>query len=92
MNFRGQTNVKYFIQTQLLQFCRDTIKVSSFPLLKITTKSTYFPLQRRRYQYCGLNFKQIKYKRSQNLTSKHRAVKNLQIAKTFSKNVNKEAT
>ena len=78
-NFHGQTNVKYFMQTQVLWFCKDTAKVSSLPLLKITTKSIHFPLRRRRYQYCGLNFKQIKYKRSQNLTSKHRAVKNLQI-------------
>ena len=38
INFRGPTNVKYFMQTQLSQFA----KVSSFPLIKITTKSTHF--------------------------------------------------
>ena len=42
INFRCQTNVKCFIQTQLLSFCKDTAKVSSLPLLKITTKSTHF--------------------------------------------------
>ena len=41
INFRGQTNVRYFIQTQLLRFCKDTTKVSSLPLSKITTKSNY---------------------------------------------------
>ena len=78
------------MQTQLLQFCKDTVKVSSLPLLKITTKSTHYspPLRRRKCQYCGLKI----YKRSQNLISKHQLVKNLQIAKTFLKNVNKEAT
>ena len=52
-------------------------------MLKITTKSTHFSLQRRRYQYCGLNSKQIKYKRSQNLSFNHRAIKSLQIARIF---------
>ena len=42
INFRGRTNVKYFMQAQVLRFYRDTAKVSSFPLLKITTKSTHF--------------------------------------------------
>ena len=42
INFRGRTNVKYFMQTQLLRFRKDTAKVSSLPLLKITTKSTHF--------------------------------------------------
>ena len=77
------------ILCKLLRFYKDTVKVFSLPLLRITTKST---TTRRRYQYCGLNFKQIKYKRSQNLTPKQRAVKNFQISKTFSKIVNKEAT
>ena len=31
MNFRGQTNVKYFMQTPLLQFCKDTAKLYSLP-------------------------------------------------------------
>ena len=89
INFRGRTNVKCFMQTQLLRFCQDTGKVSALPLLKVCTKWTYFFPARRRYHYCGLTLKQIKYKRPQNLTSKKQAVKNLQIAKTFSKNVNK---
>ena len=42
ISFRGPTNVKYFMQTQLLRFCKDTTKVSFLPLLKITTKSTHF--------------------------------------------------
>ena len=42
INFRGRASVKYFIQIQPLQFCKDTAKVSSLHLLKITTKSTYF--------------------------------------------------
>ena len=42
ISFRGRNNVKYFMQTQLLRFCKDTAKVSSLPLLKVTTKSTRF--------------------------------------------------
>ena len=38
INFRGRTNVKHFMQTQVLQFCKDTAKVSSLYLLKTTTK------------------------------------------------------
>ena len=38
INFRGPANVKYFMQTQVLRFYKDTAKVSSLPLLKITTK------------------------------------------------------
>ena len=40
-------------------------------MFKITTKSTFSPCEEGDNQYCGLNFKQINYKRSQNLTSKH---------------------
>ena len=42
INFRGRVNVKYFVQTQLLQFYKDTPKGFSLPLLKISTKSTHF--------------------------------------------------
>ena len=42
INFRCRTNIKYFMQTQVLPFCKDTAKVSSLPLLKITTKLTRF--------------------------------------------------
>ena len=31
INFRGRTNVKYFMQTQILQFCKNTAKISSLP-------------------------------------------------------------
>ena len=31
INFRGETNVKYFMQAQLLRFCKDTAKVFPFP-------------------------------------------------------------
>ena len=91
INCRGRTNVKYFMQKQLLRFCNDTAKVSSLPLWKITTKSTHFLLAMKKIplMWTELQTKK-KYKRSQNLRSKHRAVKNLQIAKTFSKNLNKE--
>ena len=42
INFRGRNNAKYFMQTQLLRLCKNTAKVSSLPLLKITAKSTHF--------------------------------------------------
>ena len=42
MNFRSQTNVKYFMQIPPLQFCKDTAKLYSLPLLKKTTKLTHF--------------------------------------------------
>ena len=42
ISFRGRNNVKYFMQTQLLRFCKDTAKVSSIFLIKTATKSTDF--------------------------------------------------
>ena len=50
----------------------------------------HFLPAKKKIQYCGLNLKQIKDKMTQNLTSKHRVVKNLQTLKTFSKNVNEK--
>ena len=48
INFCGRTNLKYFAQTQVLRFCKDTAKVSSFLLLKVTTKSTcFFPAKKK---------------------------------------------
>ena len=82
--------VKYFMHTQRLRFCIDTTKVASLSLLKITTKSTHFLPAMKKMPILWIEL-QIKYQRSQNLTPKHRAVKNLQIAITFSNNVNKEA-
>ena len=53
INFRGGANVKYFMQTQVLRCYKDTAKVSSLPLLKITTKSThFFPVKKRRHRSC----------------------------------------
>ena len=92
INFRGRTNIRYFMQTQLLRFCRDTSKVPSLPLLKITTKSTHFLTAKKKIPMLWIELQTNKIQRSQNLTFKHRTVKNSQIAKTFSKNVNKEAT
>ena len=47
INFRGRANVKCVTQ-QILQYSRDTAKVSSLPLLKITTKSTHIlPLKKK---------------------------------------------
>ena len=71
INFRGRANVKYFMQTQLLRIYKDTTKVSSLPLLKITTKSTHFlpakkkiPILTPRYQIptpSGKKFANCKY-------------------------------
>ena len=55
IDFRGRANVKYFMQTKLLRFCKETTKVSSFPLLKKLLNQQIFSLQRRRYQYCGFS-------------------------------------
>ena len=46
-------------------------------------------MQTQLLQFCNDTTKV--HKKSQNLKSKHRAVKNLEIANTFSKGVNKEA-
>ena len=83
INFRGQTNVKYFMQTQLLWFCKDTVKVSSLPLIKITTKSTHFLPAKKKIPILWIELQTNKIQKVSNLTSKHRAVKSLQIAKTF---------
>ena len=42
INFLGQTNVRYFMQTQLWRIRKDTAIVSSLLMLKITTKSIQF--------------------------------------------------
>ena len=48
INFLGRISLKYFMQIQLLRFCKVTTKVSSLPLLKITTKSTHFLLAKKK--------------------------------------------
>ena len=84
INFRGRANVKYFTQTQLLRFYKNTTKVSSLPLLKITTNSTHFLLAKKTLKMPILWIELQ--------TNKIRKVSNLQIATTFSKIVNKEVT
>ena len=42
INNRGRASVNYLMQTQLMRFYKDTAKVSSLPLLKITAKATHF--------------------------------------------------
>ena len=71
INFLGRISLKYFMQIQLLRFCKVTTKVSSLPLLKITTKSTHFlpakkkiPILTPRYQIptpSGKKFANCKY-------------------------------
>ena len=86
------------VEPMLNILCKDSFcdfvkipqKVSSLPLLQITTQSTHF-LPGKKIPILWIE-PQIKYKRSQNLTAKHHAVKNWQTAKTFWKNVNTEAT
>ena len=91
INSRGLTNVKYFLcKHSFLQFCKDTAKVTPLPLLKITTKSTHFLTAKKEIPTLWNVLETNKCKRSQNLTSKYQAIKNMQIAKIFSKNVNKE--
>ena len=47
INFRGRTNAKYFMQTQILRFSKDIAKVSFLPLLKITTEFTHLLLAKK---------------------------------------------
>ena len=42
VNFCGLTEGKYFMQNQLLRFYKDTAKVFSLSLLKITAKLAHF--------------------------------------------------
>ena len=67
INFRGRTNVKH----SFCDFVMISVKVSSLPLLKITTKSTHFlpakkkiPILTPRYQIptpSGKKFANCKY-------------------------------
>ena len=82
VNFRRRTNVKYFMQTQLLRFCQDTAKVSPLPLLKTTTKSPNFSPAKKKIAILWI---ELQTNKMQNLTSKHRAVKKSRIAKPFRK-------
>ena len=62
INFGGRTNVKYFLQTQLLRFCKDTAKVSSLPMLKITTTSTHFLPLKKTMPILGIELQKKKKK------------------------------
>ena len=77
------------MQTQPLQFRKKTSKVSSRSLLKVIPRSTYFLPAKNKIPILWI---ELQTRKNQNFTSKHQAVKNLQIAKTFPKNVNKEPT
>ena len=85
INCRGRTNVKYFMQTHVFQFCKDTAKVSSRTLLKRTTKSTHFIPAQKKTPILSNEHQTNKYKRSQNLTSKHRAIKICKLQRLFQK-------
>ena len=58
-------------------------------LLKVIPRSTYFLPAKNKIPILWI---ELQTRKNQNFTSKHQAVKNLQIAKTFPKNVNKEPT
>ena len=67
INFRGRTNVKYFMQTQFLRFCKDAAKVYSLPLSKIATKSTHFLLAKKKIPILWIEFQVSKTQKA----SKH---------------------
>ena len=78
------------MQTQPLRFCKDTTKLLSLSTLEITTKSTYFYPVKKNMLILWIELqtnKNIKGFKTLHL----KAVKNSQIAKTFSNNVNKDA-
>ena len=70
-------------------FCDFVKMVSSLFLLQLTTKINSFSPCEEDTNIADLTSNKYNHK-SQIFTSKHRVVKNLQIANTFSKNVNKE--
>ena len=72
INFRVRTNVKYsFAKIRYL--------------VKITTKSTHFLPAKKKIPLLWIELQTNKIQKvsTQNLTSKHRTVKSLQIAKSF---------
>ena len=102
INFCGQANVKYFQQMQLLRFYKDTTKVSSLPLFKITTKSTNFLCVKKKTQKqlsrlglrksCSENLQQIYRRTPMPKCDFNKFANELYWNHTFSKIVNKEAT
>ena len=64
INFCCRTNVKYFMQTQGLRFCKDTAKVSSLPLLKTTPKSIHFPPAKKKIPVLWIELQTNKIKKA----------------------------
>ena len=90
INFSGRTSVKYFRQAKLLQFCKDTAKVSSPSLLKKTAKPTHsLPCKEEDTNTMDRTSNKWKYKRSWDLTSKHRMVKKIANCKNTAWKVSK---
>ena len=73
----------FYANTSLCNF----VKIA---FLKITDKSTHF-FPPKKIPILRIEIETNKTQRSQNLTSKHRAVKNLFFFFSFQKNVNKDA-
>ena len=75
IDFRGRTNIKYFMQTQVLRFCKDTSKVCFLPLLRIITKSTR-KIPKKKILILWIELQTNEVEKISDLTPKHRAVKN----------------
>ena len=76
------------LNKQVLRFCKDIAKVSSLPLVKITTKSTHFLPPKKKMPILRIELQTNKIQKVSKPYIKQRVVKHLQISKTFSKNVN----
>ena len=77
----------FYIEYKNVKFT--TINSRDRTRVKITTKSTYFLPAKKKIPILWI---ELRTNKIQKFTSKHRAIKNFQIAWTFSKNVNKEET
>ena len=77
------------METQLLRFFKDTAKVSSLPLLKITTKSTNFLPAKKKIPILWIEIQTNKIQKVSKPYIQTPSGKSLQIAKTFSKNMEK---
>ena len=107
-NFLSNTEVMYLYFMQLTLVVEPLLNISCrhsfYNFVKIPQKFLPFPCQKQllnqhifylrriRFQYCGQNFKQIEIQKILKPYISATTGKNLQIAKTFSKNVNIEAT
>ena len=77
------------MQTQLLRFCKDTAKVSSLLFLEITTKSTHFLPAKNKIPILWIEIQTNKIQKVSKPYIQTPSGKSLQIAKTFSKNMEK---